>query len=227
MWIYPCLEGCLEFGASVIVASSSQSRVDDAKVRLTESGDASRISGYTIDLRGGTEGIPGIESRMYKFLVEQVKEPFDHFVFTAGDKMHLATIAEVDLVKVNENQDVRYWAPYAAIKIIQKHFLLKEGGSITLTGGVNDIRPHPGWAGTTSGTFISTMISLSQCNELSWTSGLVHTCKISVRGNGTNPMQRRRPWSCEDRVMGTPSWIDRGLQGHREEDDYQTYSGTT
>lgn len=136
----------MEFGASVIVASSSQERVDNAVIRLRESGDASRIAGYTIDLRGGTDGIKGVETRMSKFLLEQVKEPFDHFVFTAGDGLGgpPPSLGEIDLEQASDRMHVRYWAPFAACKILQNSGLLREGGSITLTSGVLVIRPQPG-----------------------------------------------------------------------------------
>lgn len=136
----------MEFGASVIVASSSQTRVDDAIIRLRESGDVSRITGYTVNLRGGAEGVKGVESHMSKFLLEQVKEPFDHFVFTAGDSITLGTIADIDLAKTAEDMHVRYWAPFAACKILKNSGLLKEGGSITLTSGIVTIRPQKGFA---------------------------------------------------------------------------------
>lgn len=139
----------MEFGASVIVASSSQARVDDAITRLKESGDASRIAGYTIDLRGGTDGIKGIESRLTKFFLEQVKEPFDHFVSTAGDSISNLTLANVDLEleQASGGMNVRYWAPFAACKILQNYGLLKEGGSITLISGVRALRPRIGALG--------------------------------------------------------------------------------
>lgn len=81
---------------------------------------------------------------MSKFLLEQVKEPFDHFVFTAGDSVSRSPIAELDFNRVAEGMDVRYWAPFAACKILKNSGLLKEGGSITLTSGILVIRPQPG-----------------------------------------------------------------------------------
>lgn len=143
----PVLEGCLEFGASVIVASSSQTRVDEAIIRLRESGDVSRISGYMINLRRGTYGVGGIEARMSKFLLEQVKDPFDHIVFTAGDIFSVTDIGKADLDSVNRDMDVRYWAPFAACKILRNSRLLRDGGSITFTGGHIALRPEKGTAG--------------------------------------------------------------------------------
>lgn len=141
------IEGCLEFGASVIVASSNQARVDNAIVRLSECGDTSRISGYALDLGGGIDGIKGMESRITKFLLEQVKDPFDHLVFTAGDTSPVATIAGTDLEQANLDMSVRYWAPFAACKILQNNKLLRETGSITFTSGVLVVRPKAGYSG--------------------------------------------------------------------------------
>jgi len=137
-------QACLAFGASVIISSSSQSKVDNAIERLGGKGD--QITGYTVDLLIRAGGIKALESRIEELLLKKIAKPIDHYVHTAGDAPDFRPLIEVDLERAQHAFDVRYWAPYVTSKLLMKHKILAEGGSITLTSGTAGLKPPPGWS---------------------------------------------------------------------------------
>ncbi|KAK9834491.1 hypothetical protein WJX74_002854 [Apatococcus lobatus] len=123
-------EAVLDSGAEVIIASSTQSKVDGAMARL----DSPSASGRTVDISS--------EEQLRHFF-EDVG-PFDHFVYTAGDALQLGQFEQTDLKKAKTALDVRFWGCIAAIKAAQK--LIRPGGSITMTSGTIALKPIKDWA---------------------------------------------------------------------------------
>ncbi|QRV95191.1 Enoyl-(Acyl carrier protein) reductase [Ceratobasidium sp. AG-Ba] len=132
----------LSNGASVVIASSSQAKVEKAlellktgisnKDNVTATGQALSITDFTA---------------LAKFLTKEA--PFDHFVCTAGpapQKMTSDFAPDADIgEELKSNMDTRYWAMLNAANYIHKNNLIRPGGSFTMTAGVAQARPFAGW----------------------------------------------------------------------------------
>jgi len=115
-------------GAHVVIASSNRARIDSALARLTGA------EGHVVDLRD--------ESAVGQ-LFERLGR-LDHLVYTAGEELLLAPLAELDLARARQFFELRYWGALAAIKAATGR--LARDGSIVLTSGAAGHRPHPGFA---------------------------------------------------------------------------------
>ena len=122
-----------ERGAEVTVASSRQSSVDKALATLPATAD-----GTTLDLRD--------ETAIAEFFAK-IGE-FDHLVYTAGEPLSPAALAETEIASAREFFEVRYWGALASVK----HAIgrIRSGGSITLSSGGTSRRPTAGWTAPTS-----------------------------------------------------------------------------
>jgi NAD(P)-dependent dehydrogenase (short-subunit alcohol dehydrogenase family) len=115
-------------GARVVVGSSSQRRVEEARAAIEGA------EGHAVDLRS-EEGVAAFFAKV---------GAFDHLVYTAGEELLLTTVATVDLAKARQFFELRYWGALAAVKAATPH--LSRDGSIVLTSGTAGTRPHPGLA---------------------------------------------------------------------------------
>lgn len=115
--------------ADVVVVSSNATRVADA-LRALPAG----ARGHTVDLSREAE---------LKALFEREPE-LDHLVFTAGEALQLARLADTDIPTAQRFFQLRYWGAYAAAKHAAPR--LRPGGSIVLSSGLAGARPHPGWS---------------------------------------------------------------------------------
>ncbi|MFE7972621.1 SDR family oxidoreductase [Streptomyces shenzhenensis] len=114
-------------GARVVVASRRQESVDAA-------------------LRGlpaGTEGqrLDATDEPAVRAFFERTGA-FDHLVYTAGESLLMAGLAESDLGRARRFLDTRLWGAYAAVKYGAPG--IREGGSVVLTTGTAGRRPLPG-----------------------------------------------------------------------------------
>ncbi|ADG10887.1 short-chain dehydrogenase [Caulobacter segnis] len=122
-----------EEGAAVVVASSSQTRVEAAVAALGAS-----AKGSSIDLSN--------EAATRAFF-EGLGE-FDHLIYTAGEPLRLLGL-DADLAEVRRFFELRYWGAFAAAKYGRKS--IREGGSMVFTSGTAGARPlGPGWAAASS-----------------------------------------------------------------------------
>ncbi|QRV75795.1 Enoyl-(Acyl carrier protein) reductase [Ceratobasidium sp. AG-Ba] len=131
----------LSNGASVVIASSSQAKVDAAIELLKKDiagSEGVTVSGEVLDMNDF--------ATLKKFLTKEA--PFDHFVSTAGDPprgVGANFTADVDIrEQMKDSMDLRYWAVLNAANIIHKNNLIRPGGSITMTIGSLQKRPIPG-----------------------------------------------------------------------------------
>jgi NAD(P)-dependent dehydrogenase (short-subunit alcohol dehydrogenase family) len=69
---------------------------------------------------------------------------FDHLVYTAGDELLLAPVAEIDLSAARRAFEVRVFGVLGAVKHAAPR--IASGGSIVLTHGIAGARPQAGWA---------------------------------------------------------------------------------
>jgi NAD(P)-dependent dehydrogenase (short-subunit alcohol dehydrogenase family) len=118
-----------EEGATIIIVSSNQKRIDEALKHLPESS-----AGYVVDLSK--------EENIKAFFNEVAN--FDHLIYTAGENINLGIINETELEFAKQYFNIRYWGAFTAVKYA--HQKLNKGGSITLTGGIASQRPGKGWS---------------------------------------------------------------------------------
>ncbi|KAL9938349.1 hypothetical protein V8E36_002972 [Tilletia maclaganii] len=139
-------QAVLEHGGSVVVASSSQDKVKDAVQRLSDpattfNGDKSRVQGFTVNLTG-----PGSEASL-STLFQQIGQPFDHLVYTAGVFGGTSTkLEDITLETLTKAPEVRLFGAILAVKTAVYGGFLKTGGSVTLTTGSLHRYPIPGMA---------------------------------------------------------------------------------
>lgn len=122
-------EAALEEGAELFLGSSQQDKVDAAK---TELGGA--VSGKSIDATD--------ESSIAEFFA--AAGAFDHLVYTAGDwgNRQPMKITETGMADFEALMAVRFAGALLCVK--HGYPNIKEGGSITLTGGMVAHRPRKG-----------------------------------------------------------------------------------
>lgn len=129
----------LSNGASVVIASSSQARVDGAVERLKkgiEGKDGVIVVGQAFDIKD--------YSALTGFLTKEA--PFDHLTITAGQLPKGPPKPGVDLrEQLQDGFDLRYWPVLNAAHHIHTNGLIRPGGSLTLTIGAAQARPLPGW----------------------------------------------------------------------------------
>ncbi|CAD6889302.1 unnamed protein product [Tilletia controversa] len=155
----------IEEGASVAIASSSQSKVTDAVSRLNDgekqyNADSGRVSGHTVDLAG-----QGAEESLKKLFEEVGK--VDHLVYTAGI-LNPRPLKDQTYEHIVATGDVRFTSAILAVKTAVHGGYLKEGGSIVLTTGSAYQYPTPDWA--VLGAYCGAFISLTRAFALEFSS---------------------------------------------------------
>jgi NAD(P)-dependent dehydrogenase (short-subunit alcohol dehydrogenase family) len=116
-------------GASVIIVSSNQERINKALKDLPAGSE-----GYAVDL-SKEENIEKLFSKTGNF---------DHLVYCAGENLTLNTINATDIDQARSFFNLRFWGPFAAVKYGVP--FLNKGGSISLTSGTASARPGAGWS---------------------------------------------------------------------------------
>ena len=114
--------------ASVVIASSQQSRVDQALNTLPGA------EGHAVDLTDAA-AVQAFFARI---------GAFDHLAFTAGESLQLGPLASTDLENARRFFNLRFWGAYLAAKYASGS--IRPGGSIVFTSGIAGQRPHAGWA---------------------------------------------------------------------------------
>jgi NAD(P)-dependent dehydrogenase (short-subunit alcohol dehydrogenase family) len=116
-------------GAAVVIASSRQSRVDEALAALPAGAE-----GHALDLTDA-DAVQALFARI---------GTLDHLVFTAGESLQLGPLAETDLAAAQRFFQLRYWGAVTAAKAAGGR--IQAGGSITFTSGAAGRRPRAGWS---------------------------------------------------------------------------------
>jgi NAD(P)-dependent dehydrogenase (short-subunit alcohol dehydrogenase family) len=90
-------EACLENGATVIISSSNEKRIQDAVARLQTSYPSRKadVTGYPCNLKSQE-----LESNIVKLL--DSCGTLDHIVYTAGDALKILPLSEITLEAVQE-----------------------------------------------------------------------------------------------------------------------------
>lgn len=116
-------------GASVVIASSQQARVEEALATLPAG-----TEGHALDL-ADEAAVGALFARL---------GDVDHLVFTAGESLQLGALAQTDLDTARGFFGLRYWGALIAAKHGAPR--IRPGGSITFTSGLAAARPRAGWA---------------------------------------------------------------------------------
>ena len=114
-------------GASIVIVSSSQRRINDALSILPQNS-----KGFAADL-GNEKQIEELFKKIGKF---------DHLVFTAGDELKFSELSALDIDEAKQSINLRFWGSIMAAKYGAP--LIRKGGSITLTTGAIGKRPRTG-----------------------------------------------------------------------------------
>ena len=138
---YGVAEACLESGATVILSSSKQERIDSAISSLLKSYPSakSRLSGYACDLSDG------------KTVDENIKAVFDkvgevnHVINSAGDSIKTTPLAESTVESLQQIGMVRFFGAMLITKHAASHMPKNASSSITFTSGSAAEKPIPGW----------------------------------------------------------------------------------
>ncbi|KAL7922209.1 hypothetical protein ACQKWADRAFT_108469 [Trichoderma austrokoningii] len=148
-------EAALEHGAQVIISSSNQAKLDGALARLREHvkaanlGDASTlVSAKTCDL-SNTDKLDTNVVELFEFATKDGK--LDHVVYTAGDALRTAGLADITVQDIHATFHVRNTSAIIIAKHLSKYINSRVQSSFTLTGGTNTRRPMPGWSVLASG----------------------------------------------------------------------------
>jgi NAD(P)-dependent dehydrogenase (short-subunit alcohol dehydrogenase family) len=116
-------------GATVVIASSRKSRVDEALATLPTG-----TEGHVLDL-AESDATQAMFARLGSF---------DHLVFTAGETLQLGNLTTTDVDAARRFFALRYWGAYCAAKYGCSS--IRKGGSIVFTSGIAGRRPQAGWA---------------------------------------------------------------------------------
>ena len=121
-------EAAAREGASIVIGSSSQERIDRAIAAMP-----SGAEGHRVDVSR--------EDDLARFFREV--DTFDHLVYTAGESLSLDPVSTMRLDVAREAFTRRYWGALAAVKYGREG--IDRNGSIVLTTGVAKDRPQSGW----------------------------------------------------------------------------------
>jgi NAD(P)-dependent dehydrogenase (short-subunit alcohol dehydrogenase family) len=145
-------EGALEYGATVLVSSSSPDKVARAVERLSASYPeaADRISGQACDLADETTLETSLED-LFNKATNNGTNKLNHIVYTAGGPAPMG-VTDFNSRVVGKSQVVRVIVPMIiAKKFIPRFMHISPESSLSLTTGVMAYKPAPGVALTTMG----------------------------------------------------------------------------
>ena len=146
---YGIAEGCLEFGANVVIASRSSSKVSTAVESLKSYPKyAANIRGKTVDLDSNKTNTEEQIIALCDFATENGAKKLDHVVETAGDlelrgKLTLET-ATPELMA--QAMSVRLVGTTLLAKVVVKYLNSAYTSSFTMTSGAMLYRPRKGVA---------------------------------------------------------------------------------
>lgn len=143
---FAAAEAAIEHGANVVVASSKPKKVQNAIDRLQKSYPeaADRVQGKAVDLSAVDAEDQIVE--LFDFASEAGKYKLDHVIDTAGDSFKLTPLSELNAEKILGRAKVRLIGALLLAKIASRYLNSSPTSSLTLTGGVIDAKPVPGWA---------------------------------------------------------------------------------
>ena len=139
-------EACVEYGARVVVASSKQQNVDNAVARIQkvypEAGE--HIRGSRLDL--SAEDIEAQIMSLFDFASGDGKYKVDHVVMTAGGMFRPSSLDRITPDDIDACYKIRMIGTVMLAKHATKYLNNRPTSSFTITSGVRDLKPFPGFA---------------------------------------------------------------------------------
>jgi len=139
-------EASVEYGAIVVVASSTQEKIKKTIARIQasypEAGD--RIRGHRVDL--ASDDVESQVKTLLEFATDGGQHKLDHVVDTAGDAIHLVTVKEADAGTFAQAGRVRIVGAVILAKYATEYINVSSTSSLTITGGVNTSKPNDNWS---------------------------------------------------------------------------------
>ncbi|KAK5052111.1 hypothetical protein LTR84_002915 [Exophiala bonariae] len=142
-------EAVKEFGGKIFVSSSSQSKIDAAISRLNAAENKvlyraeTKAQGYRCEL----DNLEELESNLialFEHVTEGRRHKLDHVVYTAGNKVGSVPLTVTDTKMITEHGILRFYVPIIIGKLALDYITVSAQSSITLTSGVNNIKPVAG-----------------------------------------------------------------------------------
>ncbi|MFC5911224.1 SDR family oxidoreductase [Streptacidiphilus monticola] len=138
-----------EEGAEVIIASSTQEKLDRALGRLPE-----QVRGRRLDVTDPA----GVQA-----FFDEIGD-YDHLAYTAGDPLQIKAFGDTDIDQAKAFFTVRYWGAFTAARFGAAG--IRPGGSIVLSSGSAGARPGKGWAVAASITAASEALARALAVDL-------------------------------------------------------------
>ncbi|KAK5052678.1 hypothetical protein LTR84_002544 [Exophiala bonariae] len=172
-------EAAREFGATVVISGSNQSKLDSAIQRL-EKGCQGSVRGYAQDLSNVTRLEESLEN-VFNLATQDGVKKLDHIVYTAGNVVGLVDLANLDTDLITANGIMRFHVPIMIGKIGPRYLNHSHQSSITFTSGYSHLRPRAGrvlmggWAAGVEGVTRALAVDLRPIRVNCVCPGAVHT----------------------------------------------------
>jgi NAD(P)-dependent dehydrogenase (short-subunit alcohol dehydrogenase family) len=143
-------QAAFEYGATVIITGSKQSKLTQTTTRLLvnykapEDSISDFLSSHVCDLSNQDTMEEHLTTLLEAATIGGVTK-LDHIVFTAGDALPLKPISEITPAYIANAGTVRFIAPLMLAKLIPKYMTTSADSSFTITSGVIGTKPAPGW----------------------------------------------------------------------------------
>jgi NAD(P)-dependent dehydrogenase (short-subunit alcohol dehydrogenase family) len=176
-------EAAREFGATIIVSGSNQSKLENALQRIERScldSPKGSIRGYAQDLSDVTKLESNLET-ILRLATEDGSKKLDHIVYTAGNVVGLVDLADLNTDIITANGILRFHVPIMIGKIAPKYLTHSYESSITFTSGYSHIKPRAGrvlmggWAAGVEGVTRALAVDLRPIRVNCVCPGAVHT----------------------------------------------------
>jgi len=143
---YGVAEACLELGCTVIISSSSASRIASSISLLQKAYPSarSRISGHACDL-GNPNTLESDIVSLFEKATQEGDGKLDHVVYTAGDPLKIVPLEQATLDNIQQAGMVRFNAPLIVAREAAKYFRKSNTSSYTITTGSVSEKPLQGW----------------------------------------------------------------------------------
>lgn len=137
-------QALIEHHASVIIASSSQPRLDRAVTHLQQSAPSPTTTVHGIQCNLNNEATLRDEvADLFAQIAPLGK--LDHVVHTAGDALSLGPIESFSLPEIKQAGMLRFFAPLVVAQHLRANLTPGPVASYTFTSGGLSERPRPGW----------------------------------------------------------------------------------
>jgi NAD(P)-dependent dehydrogenase (short-subunit alcohol dehydrogenase family) len=129
----------------IFISSSNPTRISSAVDSLRKEFPAGSIDGFPCDLKS-LDIESNLENLFAQIITVNNGQLLDHIVFTAGDKLAMKALSEIDIDFIRAAGQVRFTAPLLigklAFRFVKRNYI----SSFTITGGAVAQKPQPDWS---------------------------------------------------------------------------------